>query len=273
MGTDPSVFISYARADKNVAAGIAERLRAGGVSVWWDAQLGPGQDYAAVIQDRLRAADYVILLLSQSALESRWVMSDMSEALREYNDRAVTVLPVLLDDLQLPPSLSQLQFLDLRHDVQRGVEALALRISASVDANLSDLNEQAFENLLADLLFELGFGVERNWQERSVQFDFKASLPVRDPFGALVNETWFIEAKHHRSGRLSVEVIRSFIGMTSVVLQSQPNTKVALITSGQITSAGREVLMSHPLRVIEGVELKRILITRPHLLARHLGRI
>ena len=35
----------------------------------------------------------------------------------------------------------------------------------------------------------------------------------------------------------------------------------------------REVLMSHPLRVIEGVELKRILITRPHLLARHLGRI
>ncbi|MBR0820284.1 TIR domain-containing protein [Bradyrhizobium liaoningense] len=269
--SSPSVFISYARSDADVAAELATRLEAAGIGVWRDSHVAPGENWAAAIEGQLRAADYLIILVTHAALASDWVMAETSEAIREYSDRAVTVVPVLLENVEMPLSLSRIQYLDFRGDKQRAMDALVSHLSASVDIDLSEFTPQSFEDLVGDLLVDLGFTVEREPRVHGKQFDFRASVPVRDPFGALATEQWLIEAKHHSSGRVSVQTIREFIGFARSI-NALENTKLALITSGQLTSAGREILKSTHLRVVEGVELKRILLTRHHLVAKHADR-
>lgn len=268
---NPSVFISYAKHDSVVALDIATRLQAAGIRVWWDAQLDHGQSWAGAIEERLRSADYVVVLVTRAALEPQWVMKEATRAFRDYNDRAITVLPVLLEDVEMPLSFQGIQFLDLRHKPEGAADAVVSRLSSNLSIDFGGFNSQAFEDLIADILNDLGFSIEREPLVRGRQWDFRATVPVRDPFGATVIENWLVEAKHQSRGRVSVPTIREFI-VQAENAYSHGNTKVALITSGQITSAGRELLSSVPLRIVEGVELKRILLTRHHLVLKHISQ-
>lgn len=268
----PSVFISYARQDTEVARNLAEKLQAAGVGVWWDAHIKLGENWAETIEAQLRSADYILILVTTAALQSKQVMANASpRAVREYGDRDVTVVPVLLEDVDMPPSLSGIQYLDFRDNQDRAVDALVSRLSSGAEIDFSAFSPQAFERLVGDLLLDLGFAVEVEPRVPDRGFDFRADVRVQDPFGAVVTERWLIDVKHRSSGRVDVATLSEFIGLAHS-LGFAENTKLALITSGQLTSAGREVLKSAPLRVVEGVELKRILLTRHHLITRHMDR-
>lgn len=103
-----NIFISYARADENLAEKVAELLLAGGNDVWRDDQLPAHRPYGAVIEERLASADAVLVLWSATGLRSQWVRAEADAALQ----RAILV-QASLDGSMPPLPFNQIHYADL----------------------------------------------------------------------------------------------------------------------------------------------------------------
>ena len=104
----PNLFVSYARADEPKAARVAAELRASGYQVWRDDQLPVHRIYADVIDERLRAAQAVVVLWSAEAGRSQWVRAEADVA-----RAAGTLVQAALDGTVPPLPFNQIQCADL----------------------------------------------------------------------------------------------------------------------------------------------------------------
>ncbi|MEQ1684377.1 MAG: TIR domain-containing protein [Burkholderiaceae bacterium] len=104
----PDVFISYARKNRPVAEQLAEGLSAAGLKVWWDSDLTAGSEFSAVIETKLLGAAVVIVMWSADSARSSFVRDESSRALK--HDK---LLPVRIEDIELPLGFGQLHTLDL----------------------------------------------------------------------------------------------------------------------------------------------------------------
>jgi TIR domain/TPR repeat len=104
----PDVFVSYARKNRPVAERLAEGLSASGLQVWWDSDLTAGSEFAAVIEAKLLGAAVVIVLWSADSVRSSFVRDECSRALKQDK-----LLPVRIEDIELPLGFGQLHTLDL----------------------------------------------------------------------------------------------------------------------------------------------------------------
>jgi hypothetical protein len=86
------VFISYAREDKPVIQSLAEGLTHAGHEVWWDADLGAADAFRETIESQIAGADVVVVVWSQRAKASRYVVDEAERAV----GRGV-LLPLRLD--------------------------------------------------------------------------------------------------------------------------------------------------------------------------------
>lgn len=264
-----SVFLSYAQQDKAMAQLLTLRLQDAGVDVWLDANIEPGERWQDAVERKLHTSDYFIVLVSSAALDSRHFHTEVLKQgfIRELSDRSITVIPILLDDVELPDAIRHIQHIDFRTDPRAAVEDLVSRLESTVAIDFSALSPHQFEDLVAELLFDLGFQAEREVFFQGHRFDFRILFDSMDPFGGSTAEEWLIEVKHYSSGRLSVAVVTDFAGIALAIRDQR--TRLALITSGQVTSAAREIIRQTPVRLVEGVELKRILLMRPELFGKH----
>lgn len=102
------VFISYAHEDYNMARAIAEALRQNKLPVWWDERIEPGERFTRKIQDALNSAFAVVVLWSESSLESEWVFKEA-----EIAEEKGTFVPVLLDGVWPPDEFGDVDAADL----------------------------------------------------------------------------------------------------------------------------------------------------------------
>jgi hypothetical protein len=75
-----NVFISYARENRDRAAQLAAILAERGLSVWWDFNLRVGTKYREMIALKLTESHKVIVLWSEHAIESSFVIDEAQEA-------------------------------------------------------------------------------------------------------------------------------------------------------------------------------------------------
>jgi tetratricopeptide (TPR) repeat protein len=104
----PLVFISYAREDREAAQALAGALADDGHRVWWDRDLGGGDDFSVEIERQLTAARVAIVLWSAASVQSGFVRDESSRA-RD----AGKLLPVRIEDVALPLGFGTLHTLDL----------------------------------------------------------------------------------------------------------------------------------------------------------------
>jgi len=268
------VFVSYAQADKVVARQVAEALRNAGLLVWIDAwELAAGDSIAQRIDQAIASSDILLVLLSQSSVASQWVQKELSAALSgELRDRAITVIPALIEDCRIPPLLADRQYLDLRRDLPAAIQRLVEQIGSAPALDFSKLDGRAFEAMVGDLLATLGFAVQRTPPTRDSGFDFVASYRSRDPFGAEQTDTWLVEVKLYRDERVSIAVLRQLLG---VLVMTGGTKKGLVVTNGRLTSVARTFLVEsiersrHELRIIDGTELTNLLIQHPEIVRRY----
>ncbi|OYW81783.1 MAG: hypothetical protein B7Z26_04515 [Asticcacaulis sp. 32-58-5] len=268
----PEIFLSYAAQDLPIAQLLAMRLQNAGLRADLDTSLSIGVNWQKAVERLLKSSDYLLFLCSEAAWRSSEFASELRWAneLREFADRDITLIPIRLDNASIPPPFANLQYLDLRTDPLGAIDTLVQLLNQTVELNFSALDPLGFENLINDLLIDLGsLSLQRDVVLHGQQFDFHCLFQSVDPFGARKTENWIVEVKHYSSSRLSVSALSEILGRAARF--GQTDIRFALITSGQITSAGRERIAHTELRLVEGVELKRILLTRPHLIAKHLG--
>ncbi|MFM5883983.1 MAG: TIR domain-containing protein [Novosphingobium sp.] len=138
-GTPLRVFLSYSRKDRARAIKVVRALEASGLSVWWDGVLEVGQAFAHSTETALETADAVVVLWSQTAVQSHWVRDEATRG----RDRGCMV-PVSLDGAQPPLGFRQIQYIKL--DKWRGRAAahefvdLVHAIHTTADSPNSQLN-------------------------------------------------------------------------------------------------------------------------------------
>ena len=125
---EPAVFLSYARSDSAKVLRVAEGLRAAGIRVWLDqASLKPGSSWMEEIERELSTADFVAFFISPNSVGHGWAKQELQIALHRQvsGEGGAVILPVLLQDADVPPLLRQFQWVDLRSgDVDKGVREL-----------------------------------------------------------------------------------------------------------------------------------------------------
>ena len=102
------LFISYAREDKPLVAGVVRGLRQLGKDVWLDEQMHAGQAWWDEILEHVRDCDVFLQVISRAALES-----EACDRERKYaRGLGKPLLPILVDDVDtslLPADLAVLQ--------------------------------------------------------------------------------------------------------------------------------------------------------------------
>jgi hypothetical protein len=131
MPEQPNVFISYGTQDRHTSAVLAEELRRRGFRVWLDvAELCPGESIAGAISAQLAEADVILVLLSRASAASPWCRAEYEAALtQEIETGSKRVVPVVLDDVTVPPLLAAKKRIDLRRrSLREGLSSIVYEL-------------------------------------------------------------------------------------------------------------------------------------------------
>ncbi|HJS40524.1 MAG TPA: TIR domain-containing protein [Sphingomicrobium sp.] len=104
------VFISYKAEDRSRVRPLVEALEAEGLSVWWDAHVGGGEEWRDSIARHLDEAACVIVIWSKRSVgpEGHFVRDEATRALRRH-----AYLPVRIDKVDPPLGFGETQALPL----------------------------------------------------------------------------------------------------------------------------------------------------------------
>jgi hypothetical protein len=111
------VFLSYHSGDRLWVTRLETALKGKGIRVWIDQeQILPGDRFVDALQHGLESCDSVALVVSLEALGSSWVQDEYQRALTLSNSsgRDLRLIPLLLEDLELPGFLANRQYVDFR---------------------------------------------------------------------------------------------------------------------------------------------------------------
>ncbi len=224
------VFISYARGNRATAERVAAALEREGIRVWWDRDLPAGSEFSSVIETRLEEAKVVVALWSHESVRSAFVRDESARALR-----AGKLLPLRIDDVELPLGFGQIHTLDLidwsgetRDTAFAAVLGEVRRMQgrsvapAPTRALPRRWKPQRFATaiVLALGLALLGWGASTQWERRQADEHFRAGIAyqhAKEPeLESARNE--FLTALEHRSGHARARFYLARI----YVLQDEP---------------------------------------------------
>lgn len=95
------VFLSYSHVDENYRNELQKHLMSlqhqGIVETWNDRRIVAGEEWAGCIDNELRRADIILLLVSSDFIASRYCYElEMTEALARHESKESVVIPVIL---------------------------------------------------------------------------------------------------------------------------------------------------------------------------------
>jgi len=128
----PKLFLSYANSDRAIVREIATGLRAHNIDVWFDElSLAPGAEWVREIARGLDSADALVFFISPNSVGSGWAKQELQIALhRQFSEKNMSIIPVLLADADVPPLLRSIQWLDMR---DRNVNVAVKRLAEAIE--------------------------------------------------------------------------------------------------------------------------------------------
>jgi tetratricopeptide (TPR) repeat protein len=125
------VFISHSSSDVEFALSLTSDLISLGHEAWLDKrEIKVGDNIMKKIERAIAEAHYVVIILSKEAVASRWVEREwQSKYWDEISLNRTSVLPVLIEDCEVPPFLKTKQVADFRGKYARGLASLHAALS------------------------------------------------------------------------------------------------------------------------------------------------
>jgi hypothetical protein len=120
------VFVSHSSKDKSIVDRIVSDLKNHGISVWYDKfEIKAGDNIVEKVNEGLRDSKYFLIILSPNAICSSWVTEEMSFAvLQQIALKDIFVIPVLIEDCNIPPLLQHKRYVDFRNSYDQGIQQL-----------------------------------------------------------------------------------------------------------------------------------------------------
>ena len=112
------MFLSYSHQDKPFVRRLATDLVQANIDVWVDEiEIKVGESLIAKIQEGIETSDYVAAILSVHSVSSSWVREELHMALTDQiNGKRVGVLPIKIDDCELPGFIRSRLYCDFSDD-------------------------------------------------------------------------------------------------------------------------------------------------------------
>lgn len=131
MNAMPSMFLSHNWKDKHFVRNLAEKLQKRGVRVWIDeAELNIGDSLLDRIAKAILETDFLGVILSPNSVASSWVKNEVRQAMtQEIEGRKVKVLPILLEECDIPGFLADKVYADFS-DPERWKDAISSLLGA-----------------------------------------------------------------------------------------------------------------------------------------------
>lgn len=267
------IFLSYSYKDFNVINKIVEKLLTNNIRLSnIENQLTSNEELSSELVNRISSSDYMVIFLSPNY--SKWQEYETYIGLERYmSKRDITIIPVLLDKVPLPDKFNTFLYIDLTTNFDSGLNTLVSQLQNTSKIDFSMLNGYQFENLIADLLQKIGFiNIKRNITLDNTEIDIVGDYKYIDPFGDIRLETWIVEVKLYNNARLDVKSIQQ---IKSQFLSNTNFDKALIVTNGYLTSASKQALdlikskEKIDIRVIEGSELKRLLLKNTALIDKY----
>jgi hypothetical protein len=137
------IFMSYSHHDRDFATRLAAQLVKQRARVWIDAwELHVGDSIVDRVQAALSGANALLVVLSRASVESQWCKKELSSGLlRELEEKRVVVLPVLLEDCEIPLFLRGKLYADFRTDFDAGLKAVMEAVALVTAESLGRLDD------------------------------------------------------------------------------------------------------------------------------------
>src|SRR5262245_51258479 len=115
MARDVLIFLCYAPDDRERVSRLYDDLLAEGLSPWMDSRnLLPGEIWEERIRQAIKEADFFLACLSRKVTDQRgFIQAEIKQALRLWEEKGegdIYLIPVKLEDCQLPESLARFHF-------------------------------------------------------------------------------------------------------------------------------------------------------------------
>jgi hypothetical protein len=124
---EPKAFVSHSHSDKPTAERLARELRNQGIDAWFDKwEIRPGDSLIQkVFEEGLKECSAFLVLLSPRSVASNWVKHELDVAMVKRLDGAARVIPVMVEQCEIPEALRPLLWVDITQDFDAGVRRIA----------------------------------------------------------------------------------------------------------------------------------------------------
>jgi len=160
------IFLSYAHADEKYRVELDKHLkvlkRRGLIDSWNDRCLMPGDEWGTVIDDNLRSADIVLLLVSVDFINSEYCFElEMGEALARHERGECIVIPIILR----PCLWQDLPFGKLQAGTRDGkpvekypsLDDAFLEVTQGLETVVKKIQSQKNQSIPSDAMMSYGF--------------------------------------------------------------------------------------------------------------------
>ena len=192
------VTLSFAGEDRHYAEELANLLKSGGHSVFYD-QFEPAQLWGKNLYDHLSLvykdqARYCVMFLSKHYAQKLWTKHERQSAqARAFEESKEYILPIRLDDTEIPGILGTLGYLDLRSmSIEEIYQPLVEKLSGSTSqiTPTEILNSTAVESNLSEfVLFRLSDGKQyfipfqdAHWDSTEISLELLPESPEETAF-------------------------------------------------------------------------------------------
>lgn len=115
------VFISYSRLDQEAVSKIQKSLDRRGIDAWIDKEdIGTGSRWDLQIEQGIQKCKKILVILSRNSIASSNVSDEWSFAL----EKGKHLIPVLLEECDVPMRIASLQRIELIPDFDKGMDTL-----------------------------------------------------------------------------------------------------------------------------------------------------
>ena len=137
------VFISYSSQDREFVDKFALQLVQKKVPVWLDRwELRAGDSLITKIQEAVGGASALLVILSNASVASEWCTKELNAGLiRELDEKRVVVVPVLLEDCDIPMFLREKMYADFRNDFDSGLTTVIESIAKVTNEYMARIDE------------------------------------------------------------------------------------------------------------------------------------
>ena len=181
-----SIFISYSHKDKDFVDKLALTLVNKRIKVFvdrWEMKLG--DSITNRVQDAISEASHLMIMLSKSSVESDWCKREITTALMlELEKKRVVLLPVLIEDCEIPLFLRDKFYADFRNSFDDGLKTVLESLSTMNNDERGRIPNANDPNIFSD--YAINWGIRGNNFELNIDV-VEYSTDENSPFTVLTN--------------------------------------------------------------------------------------